>query len=470
MRYKLAPFCSWRQLDNQVVLRTPDYELRLKSDAATILTQLEQSWVSESPELVDLYEYRAVIRSETTRLRLLYRLDRYFSSEGLELFITRKGSTTEAAALGRDGYLFQLGTLSSGLGQARGHRLALLKAAVELYERIACDVAYNRELILTDPIAPRLPTLELVDYAPWQWRRADFPFIKQPSGKWIEAHEVRGNCSRAVPLEVVCYPDSLTGDRCTYANSNGVASHTSYEKALLGSVWELVERDALMLHWFNKIPRERIIPPAILAGRLARLQALGFQTSFLNLTVDTLPVVLVILQREAKLYPHLILGMAAHPDPKVAMDKALQEAEINITFFDIEVKKIPNQEAVADVLDHQLWYDRSENHCEVTQLIGAEEINIAKMTPGPATIEGISSLLHQQGLQWYMVSLNQRGLEATGVWTIRSIIPGLIPIAFGFRMEPLGLPRLHKLPATLGDRKRDSARLHESGYRIQPFS
>jgi|GEM_PF-2324590 len=468
--YRLAPFCSWRYDDGTLVLETPDKVLRLRRDSELLLKRLQNEWVEEGPAIRTLAQYGVVVSEDGEEVGALRRLERYFNEHDVETYVVRKGSTRPEFALPREGYMLKAEPRTKGFGQADTKYLALLKAAAEVYERLSCDANVNADLLVSGDSIPALDVHRFVRYSEWQLRRADFPYGREPSGKWARVENVATNDVFKLPLEVVCYPDRTGSKRVTSATSSGVACHPSLEVALLSSAFELIERDALMVHWFWGVQRERIAPPDELKIRVLRLENLGFTCTFLNFTLELAPVVLVILKREAESYPRLILGMASHPSPIVAMDKALQEVELNVTFCDIETPSVDTVENIRDVMDHQFWYDKPENHSEVESLIGKDLVKATDIPVGPKDVSEMQIALSRLGSSWYTTELNRDGRSTTGLYVVRSLIEGLTPIGFGYMMESLGMERLIGAPPSIASGQFRSHRKTAEGYKTQPFA
>ncbi|HSW81309.1 MAG TPA: YcaO-like family protein [Candidatus Saccharimonas sp.] len=454
-----------------MVLETPDKSLRLRGDSESLLKQLQNEWVQETPAIRTLAQYGVVVSEDGDEIGALRRLERYFGERNVETYVVRKGSTRPEFALPREGYMLKAEPRTKGFGQADTKYLALLKAAAEVYERLSCDANVNTDLLVDlEDSVPALDIHRFVRYSEWQLARADFPYGREPSGKWARVENVATNEAFRLPLEIVCYPDRTGSKRVTSATSSGVACHPSFEVALLSSAFELIERDALMVHWFWGVQRERIAPPDEFKSRVLRLESFGFTCTFLNLTLELAPVVLVILRREAESYPRLILGMASHSLPIVAMDKALQEVELNVTFCNIETPSVNAMENIRDVMDHQFWYDKPENHSEVELLIGEDLIEATGIPAGPTDVIGMQTALNRLGTSWYATELNRAGRDTTGLYVVRSLIEGLTPIGFGYMMEALGMERLFRTPTSIASGQFRSLRKTAAGYKTQPFA
>jgi ribosomal protein S12 methylthiotransferase accessory factor len=457
--HKLAPFVYWERTDDGVELRTPDFELILKPEVAATLERLEGSWLEGDELVIALAEYGATITVETETTVYLYRLDNYFRERGTPVSLLRKGSTESGLPLFKTGYkaiAIDDDTLD-GFGQDVDPQLAKLKAVVELYERHSCSLDHNVDLIVKDCYPP---VGDLVAYSPWQLEAKAFPFTDIPSGDIIVAHSEPGD-SLQVPLELVCFSQAHASSGCGVASSNGVAAHSLLAEAKRLAVFEIIERDALMVHWFNGMAREEILPPVSMHERLQLLGSRGFSVTFINLTLDTVPVIVAIMQRDAESYPRLLLGLGAHADPLLAIDKALQEVEVNATYVDARVPTIEHQQDIATVMDHQYWYDQPRNHGAVWSLYSGSRRTYDEFAK---SMENYSLLPAA-----FFVVLNRDGQSDTGIHVIRAIVPGFVPIGFGYMSEPLGMARLEELPRKLGLVSKPERRTR-LGYQPQPFA
>ena len=120
----------------------------------------------------------------------------------------------------------------------------------------------------------------------------------------------------------------------TRCDSNGCAAGSTLEEAILYGFLELVERDGVALWWYNRVRRPaRGRRPASRCPYWDEMQRyyrdeLGRELRALDLTTDLgIPVVrgrLAAAGRRA--VEDVIVGFAAHLDPRVALPRALQEA------------------------------------------------------------------------------------------------------------------------------------------------
>ncbi len=468
MQLTRAPFARWEQVGDEVVFISPDFKLVTDTSILVLLPTSQTKWVPSSDELNMLQRYGILTDYISEISQYLFNLERYFESEEIELIIEQKGSTVPEAALNAYGYRVTSPKSSCiGFGVDSIKEIALLKAIAEFYERYSCDVCRNK--VDTPVEAADKLTTELIKFADWQYDLEDFPYSRNASQKWIKLHSIANHNIAYAPLEYVCYPDGLLWEKMCDASSNGVAAHTNFEEALIRSVYELIERDAFMLHWFNQIPATIIEHPVALQERISHLEALGFRIYFLRLNCLVATTIMVILTRKGEKYPRLLLGLATSGDPAIAAAKALEEVELNVTYLNADIVFPNSASKITGIMDHQFWYDLPNNHFEVEKLIGKNRIEIVDIPRVENNIGLILGALHSNGLDWYYAELNTPARHTTGLYVIRSIVPGIVPINFGYQMEPLGMERIQNPPSEYGSSFNQS-RLTRDGYRVQPFS
>lgn len=178
------------------------------------------------------------------------------------------------------------------------------------------------------------------------WNRLDLPFhwIPEPFDEarpidWTPAWSLTHSEVRWLPTAYCFYDYPLPADhRFCRADSNGCAAGSCLEEALLQGFFEIVERDALALWWYNRAPRpgvrfESFRQPYFTALR-DELARLGRQVWVLDLTADLGIPAFAALSREIPPRPgDIILGAGAHLDPAVAVAKALTEINQSLLGF-----------------------------------------------------------------------------------------------------------------------------------------
>lgn len=147
---------------------------------------------------------------------------------------------------------------------------------------------------------------------------------------WTPAWSLVTGASRLVPLSY-CFAETPERARdapaCVH-NPNGCAAGACIEEAILQGMFELIERDAVAIWWYNQVPR----PSIDLAGfgdpyfdALAReYEALGWRLWALDITHD-LRVPVVAALAESVVDGRFSIGFGCHWDGRIAVQRALTE-------------------------------------------------------------------------------------------------------------------------------------------------
>jgi ribosomal protein S12 methylthiotransferase accessory factor len=115
-----------------------------------------------------------------------------------------------------------------------------------------------------------------------------------------------------------------------YSDSNGNASGNTLEEAILQGFCEVVERDAVALWWYNRIPRPGFDLGSLNDPYVATLREhyrrMGRSLWLLDITADLgIPVMVGVSHREGHPTEDVLIGFGAHLDPRVAAIRALTE-------------------------------------------------------------------------------------------------------------------------------------------------
>ncbi len=337
--------------------------------------------------------------------------------------------------------------------------LAELKSIMEALERHISGIIPYADLIKSSAnkidkqaIDPRRVAL----YKQRQHSKKEFPLIPFSEDReyyWKEVMTFPGRKKRYLPIECLYFPinTEFTPQPYTLANSSGVAAGFSFRDALLRGLYEVIERDAFMVAWVNRIIKP-IIQKTSLSDkeqeRMEEIKKLGYQIYCVDLTLDIAPVMLVIaVSHQQK--PSLVLGAASNLNVNKAISKALAEVEKQL-YWDLrepnKIQILSNPKQVRGVSDHMALYATSE-HLEKASFLwqgNIQPLEVSSRVSGDE-LKILLNLLSVGKKEVITADLSSSLLKKAGIWVIRTIVLGLVPISFGYGMEPLGMPRLKKL-------------------------
>ena len=349
-------------------------------------------------------------------------------------------------------------------GRSVDPQMALLKASVESQEWLACGVV-DKDLIsgslneLRDCIDPR----DIVRFHPNQYKLAGFPyekFFKEKVYSWKPVINYCSNELKYVIGDQIYFPYKPGRALCYGANSSGCAAHTSLEAACQSAALEAAERDAFMITWVNQLitPTVKVNTlPAYLQRRIKVLEEQDFEVVIKDITLDLAPVVLVIAQNKKLTYT--TIAAASSFDFEEMIEHALMEVESSVYCFyaygsskKISIRSVDKTEDHGKLYETLEHYQKADIYLASSQEVAMDEIG-KKISV--RSWSGFVDNLNKRGLLMYFADLSVKLHESirSDLHIVKCIIPGVIPMSFGYREEPLGLNRIYQLPVSLGLKK-----------------
>lgn len=251
----------------------------------------------------------------------------------------------------------------------------------------------------------------------------------------------RDGTRRWVPAETV-YVSARDPAPATAAipwTSSGLAAGLDLRSARRRAFEELVERDAFMIAWLRRTSRERVAPRGApdAARRMANVLAThGWITTWVNLTRDTLPVILCCLtHRQAG----LTVGAACDAQPAEALRRATVEALVLALRLRIDDGERRDPDEVRTPRDHVILHrDPARRPDHEFLYTSPDEIDLSDIPDGEG--EDLEALLDGLGHTPLVADLSLPAVRPYRV--VRALAPGLVPLTFGWGTEALGLARL----------------------------
>jgi ribosomal protein S12 methylthiotransferase accessory factor len=166
-------------------------------------------------------------------------------------------------------------------------------------------------------------------HAPFQYVCA--PFNENAVLDWTPVWSITERRHRLLPTGMMYFGAPVQpGPRYVLADSNGNAAGSSLEDAVLQGLLELVERDAVALWWYNRTRAPEVDLHAFGDPWLNELRQvyaeLGRDVWVLDVTSDLrIPTMVALSRRLNSRYEGIVFGFGAHPDPQVALRRALTE-------------------------------------------------------------------------------------------------------------------------------------------------
>jgi oxazoline/thiazoline synthase len=148
---------------------------------------------------------------------------------------------------------------------------------------------------------------------------------------WTPVWSVSHGRQRLLPTGMLYFAPAPSKGPCfTVADSNGNAAGSSLEDAILQGFFELVERDAVALWWYNRTPQPAVdldsFPDPWIDEMHAQYASLKREFWVLDLTSDLgIPAMAALSRRTDKPAEDIMFGFGCHFDPGIALRRALTE-------------------------------------------------------------------------------------------------------------------------------------------------
>lgn len=396
-----------------------------------------------------------------------------------------------------------LGSHYYSYGRALDLASTEMSAKFEMLERYASVVphgmptlhgSYAELMALGYPmVSPRTLTLNKVTLDV----EKSYGFVRyadQDSYRWCPVYELVSGSLHYLPEQVLYYDAQLVSKerRFIYETSNGCALGGSYEEAIVYALYELVERDAFLMHWYNRVAPpcfniERIHNRALIA--LVRyLTCIGFEIRMMNITLETgIPAIWVAaIDRNHKGGVKCYNAAGAHLNPEKALEAALVEIATSISVYDSMVRKgkldtrlaelLHKPEAVTNMEDHVYFYALEGNFPYIKPYYENREIldfteyfsSWYQTEDHSSSMGGFLQHFTAHHPEIYVANMDNCINQELGLYCVKAIVPSLLTMTFGVLNQRLNLERIQK-GAVLAEIRSSEIAVEEINTNPHPF-
>lgn len=354
---------------------------------------------------------------------------------------------------------------SSGEGKGRNLDEAVWSAIGEGLERYSAAL-WSPSAIVRAPFSalgdaafdPRwLVLYDEAQYAADNFRFARFD-PEQPMN-WVKGHWLDTQEPVLVPaMATFMHFPVPAGERLCQATSSGLAADLTCDGATLRALYELIERDAFMLYWLARRTARRIAAESCDPGTkalLREIEDLGARAELYVLDVGTgIPTVVCLGLGDGRSWPGTTIGLCAHADPEVALQRAVLEhahcgAYIRRLMLDGRHAPVQTAEHVVTALDHALYYVSPTHLSAFDDFRGdlRPPLTMAELRlryQQQATLEACVSRLREASIRTAVVDVTSPDVGLTPVRVARAFGRYMQPIHFGVSNRRLANPRLRQ--------------------------
>ncbi|MFB7155416.1 YcaO-like family protein [Lysinibacillus sp. NPDC056232] len=365
---------------------------------------------------------------------------------------------------------------------------ARIKAMAEAVERYSSSVYSDDQFIYASANELGDEALDLDSIPLLSDEEYNHPYcpLKRPDKdkkiRWVKGISLTTQKEMYIPaIMVYLYIPYLNDDeRFWLPISTGCAIHENYEKSIINSINEVIERDAISLTWLNKLELPKLeINPEVLPewcfDYYKRTEQHPFiQTYYFDATTDL--GISSIYSLQVSKYNEKLTSMVmctTELDPLIAFSKITREGASARIALQNRTLKGNDFNQFYEVMDGALYMGQASNASSFNFLKQSESTSklseMKNLSTGSdqADLKKLISILKKKGHEIFAVDLTTDEAKRAGLKATRVIIPSLQPLSFAYRAQFKGTSRLFQAPVNMGYKIRTEDQLNKNP---QPFA
>ncbi|WP_424001497.1 YcaO-like family protein [Maribacter sp. IgM3_T14_3] len=363
-----------------------------------------------------------------------------------------------------------------GSGCAYSWQNAMLTTLGEISERYA-PVFYNKdELIHCSyselPIDKKIPLSEYALYHENQYQSYEDKGLNikrlTPELKlhWDLCTDLVDGQSVHVPATFIYMPFYEDPFYLMFNTSTGLAAHSNFYKAVLGGLYECMERDSFVQTWMHHLDVPKIKITKEMQEYIDTYYPSNYQYHLLDITLDLeKPSVFGFCIGKSDYGDFITVGSSTRGTYAEAVKKVIMECGQAVSYLRHTLGINPGWNKKRNELvqfeDHSLYYTVYQEEQKVFQdwieKTPTKEINFSEERNN-SDIQEIQSILKIMKAKDYNVLLRDVttvDVNQAGFYSIKIYIPQLIQMAGGYNYYFNGGKRLYEVPPSLGYPKKN---------------
>jgi bacteriocin biosynthesis cyclodehydratase domain-containing protein len=364
----------------------------------------------------------------------------------------------------------------TGWGKGPTHSQARASGLGEALERYSGDRVDPRAIVYArraELDGPSVNPTDLVLYTPEQYATLPYhPYEETNILGWVPGLSLVSGERMYIPAlaAFLGYQAQSPEEYLFPVTSNGLAVGASLVRAILAAAYEVMERDALMITWFARLPTRRVDPlthpDEVIRDLCKAYWRRGVEIALWRLPTDHPCAVFLAMgiQQADKQGPAVVAGFGADLSPAAAARKAILEVGQIRPAYRRSLRRpdvlqrlaelVQDPQSVATMHDHGLLYCSPAMRPALAFLLDRlpEPPDWDPLDPGNPgmQLEQLVAFCRASRRDFIYYNMTPPDLAQLGLAATRVIIPGFQPIAFGAQEPRLGGTRLYELPQQLG--------------------
>jgi ribosomal protein S12 methylthiotransferase accessory factor len=272
---------------------------------------------------------------------------------------------------------------------------------------------------------------------------------------WMEGQDLYSGKPVFIPGDFVHYP-AIREKPIVLESSNGASAHTNIVQAILNGLYELIERDAFLTMWLNKIPMPTLdikTFPNDFEESIRLIREYDMNVKLVDLTNDSrVPTVMAVCyNNDPGKYPAVEVGTGTHIEPEKAVQKALLEMETGLihNLEEDQDRRILDEDQISAIYEHAIYYLNPKKRKYWEFMISSKQASKMSKFRGKvfenqnAVLMHIVKHLHTLGRRVVYVDITPSDIRSLGLVAVKVFVTGFQPMYSGNKVR-LNLYRLHQ--------------------------
>lgn len=297
---------------------------------------------------------------------------------------------------------------------------------------------------------------------------ANYRINENSNFNWLKSFSLLNKKECLVPAQLAYFGYKRLPEEplIRQTTSNGGAAGSSWEMAVEHALCEAIERDALMIHWLNKIAPFKINLEALRKSGNDKINLLldkyrryNIDMTLFDITTDLkVPVILAAIRDSALGRPSLFLSTRADLDIEAAIVSSLIDGLRAGFWPSVSKKDIAKTNKKAPLIENveerrAYWCDKKR--LKETNFLFSGPVKIiekneyCQATP-KAKLKKLKEILAVRGLDAYIADVASPIAKEFGLRVVMSLVPGLYPLYLNEYFKYLGIRRLYEAPVKMG--------------------
>ena len=349
---------------------------------------------------------------------------------------------------------------------------AKTKALGEAIERYCLSIYKNDDLITAsyNNLNGALNPNTVVNFSEKQMKEIDdtFKFDENTSFRWVKGYSPFLEKSIFLPVQLIYVPYYYDNEPIIrFPITTGAACSSSLSGAIYRGICEVVERDAYMITYLNRLPLHPIDTEKIVDEGIQRIHRLfeeyHLEWYLYDITTDVpIPVFMSILIDRSCSGPAVSVGLKCSLNISNAMIGSAEEAQSSRLWIREETLKHPNfrtinysYENFVELEKRGLYWANGYMIQHLDFLLENEKIEYEKninnnFKDSIKKLRCVMSAFKEKGIDFAIKEVTTPDVAEFGFRVVKVIIPNLQPLYLDERFRYFGGKRLYEIPKLLG--------------------